>query len=59
MRDKALPAGRDGDGIVERSVTLEVTTRLGRRALRSVETLHRTHPFDELEQPERGSWYDS
>lgn len=46
------------DGVVERSVTLEVTTRLGRRALRIVEALHSTHPFDELEQPERGAWYD-
>jgi hypothetical protein len=47
------------DGIVERSVTLEATTRLGRRALRIVEALHSAHPFDELERPERGAWYDS
>jgi hypothetical protein len=47
------------DGIVKRSVTVEATTRLGRRALRIIETLHGAHPFNELETPERGTWYDS
>ena len=47
------------DGIVERGVTVEATTRLGRRALRIVEALHSAHPFNELEPPERGTWYDS
>ena len=45
------------DGVVERGVTVEATTRLGRRALRIVEALHSAHPFDELERPERGAWY--
>ena len=47
------------DGIVKRSATVEATTRLGRRALRIIETLHGSHPFNELETPERGTWYDS
>ena len=47
------------DGIVERGVTVEATTRLGRRALRIVEALHSAHPLNELEPPERGAWYDS
>ena len=47
------------DGIVQRSVTVEATTRLGRKALRILEALHGAHPFNELERPERGAWYDS
>ena len=47
------------DGIVKRSATVEATTRLGRRALRIIEALHGAHPFNELETPERGTWYDS
>jgi hypothetical protein len=47
------------DGIVQRSVTVEATTCLGRGALRIVEALHSAHPFNELERPERGAWYDS
>jgi hypothetical protein len=46
------------DGIVQRGVTVEATSRLGRRALRIVEALHGAHPFNELEPPERGAWYD-
>jgi hypothetical protein len=37
------------DGIVKRSVTLEATTRLGRRALQIIEALHCAHLFNELE----------
>ena len=47
------------DGIVKRSVTVEATTRLGRRALRIIEALHSAHPFNDIEPPERGAWYDS
>jgi hypothetical protein len=46
------------DGIVKRSATVEATTRLGRRALRIIEALHAAHPFNELETPERGTWYE-
>ncbi len=46
------------DGIVQRSVTVEATTRLGRKALRIIEALHSGHPFNEREPPERGTWYD-
>jgi hypothetical protein len=45
------------DGILERGVTVEATTHLGRRALRIVEALHSPHPFGELKRPERGDWY--
>jgi hypothetical protein len=41
------------DGIVQRGVTVEATTCLGRRALRIVEALHSAHPFNE--RPERGA----
>ena len=44
------------DGIVKRGVTVEATTRLGRRAMRIVESLHSPHPYDELDAPERGDW---
>jgi hypothetical protein len=37
------------DGIVERGVTVEATTKLGRRALRIVEALHSAHPRNERE----------
>ncbi len=47
------------DGIVKRSVTVEATTRLGRRALRIIEALHSAHPFNDIEPPERGVWYGS
>jgi hypothetical protein len=47
------------DGIVQRAVTVEATTRLGRKALRIVEALHSAHPFNELVPPERGARYDS
>ena len=47
------------DGLVQRRVTVEATTRLGRKALRIVEALHSRHPFNELERPERGAWCDS
>ncbi|MGZ6693944.1 MAG: hypothetical protein ACXVHQ_42025 [Solirubrobacteraceae bacterium] len=47
------------DGMVMRSVTVEATTRLGRRALRIIEALHSAHPFNDAEPPERGAWYDS
>lgn len=39
------------DGIDERSVTVEATTKLGRRALRIVEALHTAHPHNEQEAP--------
>jgi hypothetical protein len=46
------------DGIVKRGVTVEATTRLGRRALGLVEALHSAHPFGELQEPpDRGDWY--
>jgi hypothetical protein len=45
------------DGVVKRSVTVEATTRLGRRALRIIEALHSDHPYNELQPPEHGSWY--
>ena len=45
------------DGIVKRGVTVEATTRLGRRALRIIEALRGAHPFNELKRPERGDWY--
>jgi hypothetical protein len=47
------------DGIVKRSVTVEATTGLGRRALRIIEAVHGAHPYNELETPEPGTWYDS
>jgi hypothetical protein len=47
-----------GDGIVQRSVTVEATTRLGRKAIRIIEALHSGHPFNERQRPERGTWYD-
>jgi len=47
------------DGIVQRSVTVEASSRPGARALRIIEALHGEHPFDEIEPPERGAWYDS
>lgn len=37
------------DGIVQRSVTVEATTHLGRKALRIIEALHSGHPFNERE----------
>ncbi len=45
------------DGVVKRSVTVEATTRLGRRALRIIEALHGDHPYNELQLPEHGDWY--
>lgn len=36
------------DGIVQRGVTAEATTRVGRSPLRIVEALHSAHPFNEL-----------
>ena len=45
------------DGIVQRGVTLEATTHLGRKALRIVESLHSAHPYNELDPPESGDWY--
>jgi hypothetical protein len=33
------------DGIVKRGVTVEATTRLGRRAMQIVEALHTAHPL--------------
>jgi hypothetical protein len=45
------------DGVVERSVTVEATTLLGRRALRIVEALHSAHPINESDAPERDDWY--
>ena len=47
------------DGIITRMVIVEATTRLGRRALRIIEALHSAHPFNDIEPPERGAWYDS
>lgn len=45
------------DGVVERTVIVEATTDLGRRALRIVEALHSAHPLDESDPPEREDWY--
>jgi len=45
------------DGVVQRSAIIEATTELGRRALRIIEALHSAHPHNDLEPPERGSWY--
>lgn len=45
------------DGVVRRSVTVEATTDLGRRAIRIVEALHSAHPLGELDEPDRGAWY--
>jgi hypothetical protein len=42
------------DGIVKRSVTVEATTSLGRRALRIMEALHSAHPRYESGPPKGG-----
>jgi hypothetical protein len=42
------------DGVVKRSVTVEATTSLGRRALRIMEALHSAHPYDESGPPKGG-----
>jgi len=39
-------------------MTVEATAHLGRRALRIIEALPGPHRFNELETPERGTWYD-
>jgi hypothetical protein len=51
--------GLINDGIVDRGATVEATTHLGRKALRIIEALHSTHPFNEIEPPEDDAWYDS
>lgn len=45
------------DGIVKRGVSIEATTHLGRKALWIVESRHSSHPYNELDAPERSDWY--
>jgi hypothetical protein len=57
---KTVEGGMEGelvnDGIVERAVTVEATTNLGRRALRIIEALHSAHPHDEQAPPKLGPY---